>query len=356
MKIKSSLPLKRALIALLSFTGTAIMRASLTADYQFNGNGNWSLDAVGSNNTPIGNLRADVPTGSTVVKAFLYSSATPDVALGSVTFDGMVLSAASFTNLGSNGAGLTAFRADVTSQVQAKIGSGSGSEFNFAVNNESPNEGLDGEVLAVVYSNPADPVRTIAFLDGFSSSTGDSFKVNLSNPLVDPTTPGFEALMSLGIGFSFQNGGSQQFSNVNVDGRALTHSAGGEDDGVSVDGGLITVGGIGDNPANPVDPNAAPSSPRSDDELYNLALGNSVDPMPFLHTAETSFTVNTDNPSNDDNIFFAGINITASAGVNQPAPPDVPPSLGAVPEPSTYGLLGIAALAGLMIRRQRGKK
>ena len=48
---------------------------------------------------------------------------------------------------------------------------------------------------------------------------------------------------------------------------------------------------------------------------------------PFLTVGLTTITIDTDNPSNDDNIFFAGINITAVAGVNQP-----PPTAG-VPEP-----------------------
>jgi hypothetical protein len=216
--------------------------------------------------------------------------------------------------------------------------------------NENPTSVIDGEALAIVYSNPTEKKRTIAFLGGSSNSAGDSFKVNLAVPLPDPTTAGFEALFSLGIGYSYQTNGSQQYSIVDVNGRRLTTSAGGEDDGGPYNGGLITIGGIGDNPANPVNPNATPTNPRSDDELYNLALGNGVNPAPFLSTGDTSFTVHTQNPSGDDNIFFAGINITADAGVNQPPPTPFPN--GAVPEPSTYGLIGAVALAGLALRRR----
>jgi len=79
-----------------------------------------------------------------------------------------------------------------------------------------------------------------------------------------------------------------------------------------------------------------------------LALGNGVSSAPFLTTGINSFTVNTQNPSGNDNIFFAGINITANAGVNQDPPIDG----GAVPEPSTHGLIGAAALAGLALRRR----
>ena len=49
-------------------------RATLISSYQFNGTGNWSIDGVGSNNSPVGTLDAFVPVGATVEKAFLYSS------------------------------------------------------------------------------------------------------------------------------------------------------------------------------------------------------------------------------------------------------------------------------------------
>jgi hypothetical protein len=334
-------------LALLA--GVQFAQASLAVDYQFNGNGNWSLSGLGSNNSPTGNLQALVPTGSTVEKAFLYSTLTPYGSFTSVTFDGTVLSSGSFTSLGSNPYGLQAYYTDVTSQVAAKVGSGSASVFNFSVL-EGSTYSQDGEALAIVYSNPTEKKRTIAFLGGSTNAAGDSFKVNLAVPLPDPTTAGFEALFSLGIGYSYQSNMAQQYSNVSVDGRKLTSSAGGEDDGGPYDGGLITIGGIGDNPANPANPDATPTNPRSDDELYNLALGNGSSPAPFLTTGNTSFTVTTQNPSGDDNIFFAGINITADAGVNQPPPTPFP--TGAVPEPSTYGLLGAVALAGLALRRR----
>jgi len=349
--IKSSQILRagKAGLTLALLTGAQLAQASLAVDYQFNGNGNWSLSGLGNNNSPTGNLEAIVPTGSTVEKAFLYSTLIPRSSFSSITFDGTVLNSASFTSLGTNPYGLQAFYKDVTSQVAAKVGSGSASVFNFSVT-ETPTSYIDGEALAIVYSNPTEKKRTIAFLGGSTNAAGDSFKVNLAVPLKDPTSAGFEALFSLGIGYSYQAGGSQQYSNVSVDGRKLTSAAGGEDDGGPYNGGLITIGGIGDSPTNPSNPNATPSSARSDDELYNLALGNGVDSSPFLTTGSTSFTVTTQNPSGDDNIFFAGINITADAGVNQPPPTPFPS--GAVPEPSTYGLVGAVALAGLALRRR----
>lgn len=333
-------------IALIALGTATKAEAGLTKSYQFNGKGNWSIDGIGSNSTPVGTLEAFIPTGSKIETAFLYSSGfnfNGKTTVPSIIFDGTSYGASNFLSLGdfnpnplNSSFNLGAYRADVTAQVASKVGSGGGL-FSFLLNSENPNERIDGEILAVVYSNPAEQERTIAFLDGFSTSGGATTTVNLAEPL-DLTTPNFEALLSLGIGFGFQ--GSGQFSTVDIDGRRLTSSAGGQDDGLAANGALITVGGRGDSPTNPSNPLAAPNGSNTDDELYNLALGNAVNPNPYLTQGATSFTIKTQNPSLDDNIFFAGINITAKAGVNEP-----PKS---VPEPTT--ILGLLAIGGIGLR------
>jgi hypothetical protein len=300
---------------------------SLTPSFQFVGKGNWSLDAVGSNNTPVGPIHAVVPPGSTVVKAFLYSTMYAQANLPpTVNFDGMVYSGSQWTALGFANSYLQAWRADVTAQVSAKIGSGSNSTTVFEINSENPNFFIDGEALAIVYSNPAEKLRTIALLDGAAQTTGDTAIFNFNSSLGNPNAAGFEAIMSLGIGFGYQTPGNlSQHSNVDVNGMRLTSSAGGQDDGLLSNGqkpttaaqfssigngGLITIGGYGDSPANPADPfyGANGSDPlglgaRADDELYDL--------RPFLKAGDTGIVINTLNPSNDDNIFFTGLNITA---------------------------------------------
>lgn len=328
------------LVGLAAYESPA--KAAVLKNYQFNGKGNWSIDAVGSNSTPVGILDAFIPANSTVEAAFLYSSLFSNNVTPTVVFDGTTYGSNDFVALGRNGY-LQAFRADVTSQVASKVGSGGGL-FNFTVNSENPNSNTDGEILSVVFSNPSEQERTIAFLDGFSNSAGDTTTVNMAKPL-DMTTPDFEALLSLGIGFGYQP--SSQFSTVDIYGRRLTSSAGGQDDGGPFNGGLITVGGLGDSPSNPANPYAAPTGPSSDDELYNLALGNGVDSNPFLTQGATSFRIDTRNPSGDDNLFFVGINITAKAGVNGEPPQDIP-------EPaSLLGLLTAGALGVAFLKRKQ---
>jgi hypothetical protein len=332
--------------AITAALGTAA-HAQLTVNYQVNGFVDWSLSAVGSNQTPVGNLQAVVPTGSTVVKAYLYSSqssiATPDVTLAGTTYSG-----AAWTALGIDAGFLEAWRTDVTSQMQAAIGGGSASPFLFSVTENANNYGTDGEVLAIVFSNPAiTSTRTIAFLDGTAPSSGATTTINYASPLSGVGSSGFSEQMSIGDGFSYQLG-SEQYSTIDVNGRRLTTSAGGADDGIEPtqqDGALITVGGIGDSTANPPDPffvgGSTPDTTRYDDELYDLGQGNSVNSSPFVANGDTSTTIVTSNTSLDDNIFFLGINVTAEATVNN------------VPDATGTAVLLLLALSALGFATKR---
>lgn len=334
------------LLAAIGLTGlvshTAL--ASLTVSYQFNGTGNWSIDAWGTGNVD-NFVSALVPSGSTVEKAFLYSSTYGGSGTPTITFNSTFITAGAWTAggiTGINNLQLQAYRADVTSLVAAKVGSGGGT-FNFTIDEGANSGTTDGEVLAVIFSNPAEQTRTIAFLDGFSATTGDTTSLNLASALTAPqlANPSFQAIMSLGIGFSFQ--GNNQSSTVDVNGQRLTSSAGGSDDGSDANGALITAGGLGDSTANPADPFAIPPNnggTRYDDELYSLT--------PFLSAGTTSIKIDTRNSSGDDNIFFAGFNITAAAGVNQPPPP---PTNNVPDSGSTLGLFGLAVAALAAARR-----
>jgi Big-like domain-containing protein len=269
----------------------------------FTGNGGYSADGLGQNGSG-DSLQAEVPPGSTVEQAYLYGTyltANPDATQRTIDFDGTAVVLTKISDVGN----LSTARAAVTSQVRVKVGSGGGIT-NYQVNNDP--SGLDGVALVVIFSNPALPDTTIAVLNGSASQTGDSASFNFAEPL-DKTVPGFSATMTLGSGFSFQGapghvcGPFQQFSIVEVNNQLLTNCAGGYDDGQGNDGALITVGGVGDSTDNPT----PPANPPTDDELYNLE--------PFLQQGDTGVTIDSSNPSENDNLFLAVIAITARAVV-----------------------------------------
>ena len=299
------LSLVAVLIAALTLTLTAVANASLTTSYTFNGHGGYSADGLGQNG-PGGVLRAEVPAGSTVQKAFLYGThyfvTDPDLTQRTIDFDGTMVVTTKIGDVNN----LSTTRADVTAQVAAKVGGGGGIT-SFTIGNDP--SALNGLGLVVVYANAANPENTIAVLDGAASQAGDTATFVLDAPL-DKTVPGFQATMSLGSGHSYQSGqpghicAPSQFSIVDVNSQRLTSCAGNFDDGLGNDGALVTVGGVGDSTDNPVDPN---TQTGVDDEFYNLA--------PLLVQGASSIEVKTSNPSQDDDLFLAVISISARATV-----------------------------------------
>jgi hypothetical protein len=308
-------------------TTSAVEATSLSDTYVFNGKGGYSADGLGQDGTG-GTIQADVPAGSTVQKAFLYGTyfgtLDPDVAQRTINFDGTTVETTKIGDTGSSPSQLSTTRADVTTQVATKVGSG-GAVTNFAVNSDPSS--LDGVGLVVVYSNSTRPETTIAVLDGTASQAGDTTTFTYTSAL-DKTAPNFSATMSLGVGFGFQGGpaepvagtsecgtGSAQSSLVDVNGTRLTSCAGNYDDGYGENGGLITVGGVGDSTANPSDPLQQPAdggTPRvTDDERYDIA--------PFTSQGDTQLTITTSNPSTDDNLFLAVVQIAAEAAVGAPS-------------------------------------
>lgn len=301
----------------------------------WNGNVGLSVDAVGSNNSTVGNILASIPTGSTIEAAYLYSAGTPypwysnsprtaaDYNTSGITLAGnAVTSFNKIVGATSTRPDIGKFytgRADVTSLIQT-LATG-GPDYSWSITEGNANYRIDGEVLAIVYSNSSLPKGSVVLLDGGQNTSGETTTVNFGSPLGDVTDPAFFANMALGISFST---GYSQHSIVDVNGTRLTSSAGGYDDGGSSDGGLITAGGIGDSILNPADPNNIGNS-SYDDELYSL--------VSFLEEGDTGFSIYTQNPTNDDNIFFMGLHIAADVG-----------SVNQVPEPMTALLVGLGMI------------
>ena len=303
-------------------SGTA--SAQLTTSGTWTGRVGLSVDGVGSNNAAVGNVQAVIPVGATILRAYLYSAGMPTGqyassprTLADYNSSGITLAGTSI-NFFDTLVGATSPRADVgrwftarahvTSLVQSLTTGAATNNFSWAVQEGRLNNFIDGEVLAIVYSDLTKPMGSVALL-------------NVGAPLTDPTAASFVAELGLGISFSC----CDQKSTVKINGSLLTDNAGNFDDGTRQNGGLITVGGLGDAVGNG-------QSYANDHELHDL--------RPFLATGDTSFSIFTQNPTNDDNIFFASLYVTAEIK-------DVTPN---IPEPETYALMlaglgGVAAVA-----------
>ena len=271
---------------------------------------------------------------------------------------------------------LQTYRADVTSIVAALV-NGAPGVTQIPVTALTLSPGSDGLALVVVFASAGlDPSQSVAILDGGQAGPAvQTTAFNLANP-IDKNIPNFNAVLSLGIQFSDQEGlghtcgqnpAFAQFSTVDVNGARLTSCAGNADDGALMSGALITVGGVGDSTANPSDPfcRAGDSCSTTDDELYGIAG--------FLKQGDTQVRITTANPSNDDSIFLAILQLTAAActgadcpctgpncpctGPNCPCTgPDCPPPPPGVPGPATLILLGaglLALIAGSRLFRRR---
>jgi hypothetical protein len=326
-------------LILLATTGLCFEQAKgeVTTNYIFEGNGNWSLDGAGIGQ----NVQIQVPLGSTVQKAFLYVSAsnglppppgvTPQVSFGGQTYGPANFQPLPFLPFPPYANGLEAFRADITPQITTLVGSGGSTLFNVPVDSATlAASQIDGVLLAVIYSNPNELPREIILSDG--GSMGTQFAIDLNHP-VNSATSGFQALFSVGIGYSANV--SDQRTTISLNNRLLTAGAGGSDDGDTRGYGyLITVGGIGDDPTNPANPSVVNNANVTDDEYYNLALGNAVDPTPFITNGEQQLSFSTVNIGLNDNLFFAGLNIV-------------------VPEPSSISLAMIGLSLGAPRRFRR---
>jgi len=258
---------------------------------------NYSIDGAGYL-TACGNLRANKPAGATVRNAYLLAATTgfsgATIANGDITLNG---TGVTFSQSTPNAIGSTNYFGDVTAIVKPVVDAAAAGIVNLAVCEGVNTDNIEGEILVVIFDDPAQTMtNTFILLFGAQNTGGDTFNVTTS-----PLNPANDIDFSLGISFGFQ--GTDQASTVSVNGTKLTSAAGGQDDAQPLasadDGSLMTVGGIGDSNTNPADPNAGPNGdPRFDDELYNLA--------PFVTLGATSVTVDTLNASGDDNIMFAG--------------------------------------------------
>jgi hypothetical protein len=276
------------------------------------------VDGFGSNDPAGGVINVQKPAGGTVREALLFAASTGESGYtpvdGDVTLDGTPVSWDPSHTI-TNSINSVNVEADVTSIVKPIVDAAPAGLVPFTVAEPTNTFNIDGEILAVVLNDPTSPTsNSVILLYGAQNTAGDTFPIALGTP-VDKSNPNLGMDMGLGISFGYQPSGetADQYSVITVNGQPLTSAAGGQDDcdqkyqpspnfDSCGNGALLTVGGIGDSNANPSDPTALPDgscNPRCDDELYNL--------LPFVNNGDTSISVNTDNPSNDDNIFFGSL-------------------------------------------------
>jgi hypothetical protein len=289
---------------------TAVAQHSLEAVVTEVGKINVSINAIGEN-TGSGVLTIVKPEGATVRKAYMAAATTGfsgyKLAPGDIAVDGAPVTWDT-ADL-SNDIGSYNYFTDVTTMVKSKIDSAPAGDVSFTVS-EANTYDIEGEILVVIFDDPLHQTtdNTVVLLFGAQKTTGDDFNIGLAKP-IDKTDPNLLMDFSLGISYGYQTTAVQnQFSTVDVDGKRMSSSAGGQDDGQGANGALITVGGVGDSDANPPDPYSGPvTGCRYDDELYSL--------LPFVANGDTAITVHTVNPSNDDNIFFGALYLRSATAV-----------------------------------------
>jgi PKD repeat protein len=305
-----------------------------------------SLDGLGfitpsPNNS--GTIQVSKPTGATVRKAYLATSiafipsgtvsprligAPPSA---SVTLNGALVT---YSQEVPNGIGSYNYWADVTGIVKPIVDAAAAGTVNLTLRESHPGTyGIEGEILAVVFDDPAVTTEnTVLLFFGAMLETYDAVDASLAVTFDDPidlSDPALRIDFSLGISFSNQGGVPpvvfDDATFVDVNGTRVTSCAGGYDDGGQAPGAFITVGGIGNSRANPGYPNCdATQWPApyetvfggvvyGDDELYDL--------IPFVDDSDTSLLVEMGNHTVfDDNLFFAAFDIAQT-----PPPPNNPP-------------------------------
>ncbi len=271
-----------------------------TAAGPFSGHIAVSADGLGVELSSSGQIQTAIALpNSTILVALLYSKTNNAGTMSQIGFAGATVP---MTEVPSDPIGLLTYRGDVTSLVAAAVGTGSGT-FNFTVDESVTGlstQAVDGEALYVVYQNTSLPTREVYIMEGgVTSPAGEAVDV----PLLTPYAGG-RARMSIGDSFSTGDCPVEQYTIITVQGQQLTPCAGGLDDGDAfANGALITVGGIGDDFANPG---------RADDELYHI--------QQLLTLGDTSIHFVLTNPDNGDSVFTLALAIQApGAGDNAAA-------------------------------------
>lgn len=266
-----------------------------------------SVDALGTVEDS-GTIQVDKPAGATVRKAYLMSTTrgftSKRLNTGEVKIEG---NSFIWEQEVANSIASYNYWTEVTAIIKSAIDTAPAGLVNLTIS-EAGSSDIDGEILAVIFDDPNQTVdNSILLYFGAQNVDGDSFNLDFGAS-IDKENENLILDYSLGISHGHQTWSlTNQYNEVNVNGVRLTSSAGGHDDGTPANGGLMTVGGIGDSNTNPTDSHAHPANFDTDDELYSL--------LPYVDDEATSVTVTTMNSSGDDNILFAALTMGATRSV-----------------------------------------
>lgn len=296
----------------LATAGRSLTGAALGEAYSASGQVSWSGDGMGTLGTsgdvtivkPVGaNVRhAELLTASTGFSSFQIPNGTMSLEGTPVSWSGVVPGPINNFN----------HRADVTNIVKQLLDPLGPGAYDLTISEGGSSGNIDGSALYVVYNDPnVFTDHSVHIMFGSQSTSGENFRIFFLTPFNHPGI----AQMSLAIGFGFQP--NAQFSNVEVNGSRVTSCAGGQDDGGSSNGALVTVGGEGDSFGNPGPGCSESGGPRSDDELYDLT--------PFIPNGANFIDVFTNNPSDDDDIFGALLYMSPPGSVTPTEGPPPPP-------------------------------
>jgi hypothetical protein len=263
-----------------------------------------------------GIIKVNKPEGASVRKAYLMAS-SHGINGPSTINDGEVellntpvtWELAQFNSAGFDSDFFHNVFAEVTQIVRDEINSADPGMVDIQIRELDSNK-INGTILVVVFDDPGqNESRGLVLFFGSQRTDGDSFTINLAQPYQS----GDQMIMGLGISHGFQSTtGTDMVNLIDINNIRMTSSAGGEDDGESINGALITVGGISDSVDLP-DPFAGSSGFDTDDELYDFSS--------FLLPGDTQIELFSINPTDDDDIFFAYLLTSAPAAVI----PDVAP-------------------------------
>jgi len=305
---------------------------SLQLFYSDSGRLSLSVDALGTDLTA-GSVQVQRPEGGIVRRAFLIAASTGfsgyEIRDGDVRVDGMgVIWHQAVPNSIRSWNAL----ADVTALVKPRLDVSSAAGRIPIQVEEQNTHWIDGVILIVVFEDPNEyRDKDISLFFGAHAVDGDQFTITMAKPVTHEHT-----VLELGVGISFGMQTSRaegQYSVISVNGNRLTSAAGGPDDGSPTIGALITVGGLDDNNANPVDAFAPAANLVSDDEYYDL--------RPFVRPGVNEIEISTQNPSKDENLLFASF-IAAEGGE-----PPVPVSTRDLEAESNVGTMaGVGMLGG----------